>query len=168
MSHIYKYTYAYGYRLKANKIICKKDFHNLCNDLTKEFNEFYKTNVYGFKPEAITEGGIVFTNFYDQQKTGYKSMRLHTITKVGTYGMITDNVMEEWKNNEEILCKEGCILGTSLKSLGGASVWTYDELKIFEKCFNKIGISCSQYPEEKALCFTFDFKQYLNQDDDFN
>jgi len=66
-------TYTRGFHLKTKKIITKNDIITMCNLLNSK-NEY--SNLCEFKPEGITEGGIVF-NFKDNFDTNwYKSMRL--------------------------------------------------------------------------------------------
>lgn len=146
-------TYTYGYSLLSTKVIQKKDFVLLCELLATEFNKYYNTNTYSFEPEAISEGGIVFGNFRgDNNNPKFKTMRLHTITELGKYGWINKNVMEEWKNSEDILCNNNQKIGTTLKAFYGAPLWTINELKMFEKCFNIIGWKIvSSYPTKEDL-----------------
>jgi len=73
MSHLN--TYCNGFELVSIKNISKKEFVELCNNLQKEFNDYYDSNDYSFSPECITEGGIVFNNFDEEDK--YKTMRIY-------------------------------------------------------------------------------------------
>jgi hypothetical protein len=155
--------YTKGYDLISTKSITKKGFIELCILLSNEFNNYYNTNEYVLTPEAISEGGILFKNFNDGEK--YKSMRLRKIVnnddyyRNACYGTdsfykvwINRNELEEWENNEEILCDKDTIITTFLKSSDGTQPYTIEELKIFEKCFNQIGINViSKYPTKKSL-----------------
>jgi len=140
--------------LIAIKNISKKEFVELCNDLQKEFNNFYDENDYSFSPECITEGGIVFNNF-NGDINGYKTMRIYFTYKFGgkkkLYGYINNNIKDEWINDESILIDKDKYLGTYLKSFRNAPEWTNDELKIFEKCFNNIGLIINKLPLKKDL-----------------
>lgn len=147
-------TYCNGFQLVAIKNILKKEFVELCNDLQNEFNNYYNTNDYSFSPECITEGGIVFNNF-NGDINGYKTMRIYFTDKFGgrknLYGYINNNIKDEWINDESILIDKDKYLGTYLKSFRNAPQWTNDELKIFEKCFNKIGLIINKLPLKKDL-----------------
>jgi hypothetical protein len=149
-------TYCRGFRLVAIKNISKKEFVELCNNLQKEFNDYYNSNDYSFSPECITEGGIVFNNFGMGSTNGYKTMRIYFTDKFGgmkqsLYGMINDHIKDEWINDESILIDKDKYLGTYLKSFYNAPQWTNDELKIFEKCFNNIGLIVNKLPTKKEL-----------------
>jgi len=151
-------TYTKGYDLISTKSITKKEFIELCILLSNECNE------YVFTPETISEGGILFKNFNDGNK--YKTMRLHKIVdnyyyyyRNGYSGMksfysfrINGNELEEWKNNEDILCNKDTLITTFLKSFNDVQPYTIEELKLFEKCFNQIGINViSKYSTIKSL-----------------
>ena len=128
-------TYTKGYDLISTKSITKKEFIELCILLSNEFNSYYNINEYVFTPEAISEGGILFKNFNDGNK--YKTMRLHKIVdndyyyRNGYSGMksfysfrINGNELEEWKNNEDILCNKDTIITTFLKSFNDVQPYT--------------------------------------------
>ena len=67
-------------------------------------------------------------------------------------GWINGTELEEWKINEDILCNKVTIITTFLKSFNVAQPYTIEELKLFEKCFNQIGINViSKYPTIKSL-----------------
>ncbi len=147
-------TYCNGFQLVAIKNISKKEFVELCIDLQNEFNNYYNTNDYFFSPECITEGGIIFNNF--QGSNGYKTMRIYFTDKFGgkkdnLYGWINNNIKDEWINDESILINKDNYLGTYLKSFRNAPQWTNEELKIFEKCFIKIGLIINKLPLKKDL-----------------
>ena len=65
---------------------------------------------------------------------------------------INGNELEEWKNNEDILCNKDTIITTFLISFNGTQPYTIEELRLFERCFNQIGINViSKYPTIKSL-----------------
>jgi len=149
-------TYCSGFQLVAIKNISKKEFVELCNNLQDEFNYYYNTNDYSFKPECISEGGIVFNNFNEVCK--YKTMRIFLTDKdtIGgrrekLYGVINENIKDEWINDESVLIEKDKYLRTYLKSFHNAPQWTNDELKIFQKCFNNIGLIINKLPTKKEL-----------------
>lgn len=144
-------TYCNGFQLVAIKNISKKEFVKLCNDLQKEFNDYYVSNDYSFSPECITEGGIVFNNFNEVYK--YKTMRIFFSDKdtIKLYGFINENIKDVWINDESVLIDKDKYLGTYLKSFYNAPQWTNNELKIFEKCFNNIGLIINKLPTKKEL-----------------
>lgn len=78
------------------------------------------------------------------------------------YGLITDNVMDDWKENDEILINENQYLGTFLKSFGKAPKWTNDELKMFIQSFNDVGIKIYKLPSKKMLKILENSKYYIS------
>jgi hypothetical protein len=42
-------------------------------------------------------------------------------------------------------------LGTYLKSFRNAPQWSNDELKIFQKCFNNVGLIINKLPSKKII-----------------
>jgi len=133
-----------GFVMEALNDISKKEFVELCVNLQNEFNNYYNTNEYSFRPECISEGGIVFNNF--NNKYMYKSMRIYFTdknnpdTRVNSlYGWINENIKDEWINDESILINNGDYIGTYNKC-NNAPKWTNHELQIFKKCFENIGL----------------------------
>ena len=162
-------TYTNGYTLISKKDITKKDIIELCELLTREYN-----NGYTFEPEGITEGGIIF-KFPDSEKKlpefkdeKYKSVRLHftncryggrerylCYSYSGEWPWINKNTIIEWKDDNHVLLKEKHTIKIFLKSFHGAPPFTIDELKIWEYCFKKIGLELKGiYPTKKELIFT--------------
>jgi hypothetical protein len=135
-------TYTQGLTFKTERVITKHDIVIMCEMLNKE--EMY-LDLCEFEPEAISEGGIKF-NFKD--KTWYKSVRLY----VGNWYFITNNVLDDWKGSEDIVFQENTTFSTFLKSFHGAPLFTLDELKVWERCFNEIGVQRKgRYPGKKRL-----------------
>ena len=90
-------------------------------------------------------------------------MRLHvydvdcvrSIGGSGKWYCINDNVMTEWLDNNDIIFNENSKFTIFLKSFHGAPLFTLDELKIWEECFNQIGIvKVGKYPSNRSLVFT--------------
>ena len=149
-------TYTSGFTLKPTRDITKNDIYNICKDL----NNYFSTD-YSFIPEPITEGGILFKktpNKYNTNKA-YKSMRFSSQSGRISWPCINeDEVMNEWKDNQDILFKKymrndhSTKIGTFLKAFCGADVWSLEELKIFNRVFEKNGIDCfSKMPSKKSL-----------------
>lgn len=166
MNNTHINTYCNGFQLVALKNISKKEFVELCNDLQNEFNNYYSTNDYSFSPECISEGGIVFNNF--NGANGYKTMRIFFTDKdtigcniTNLYGYINKNIKDEWINDECILIDINTYLGTYLKSFNNAPQWTNNELKIFQKCFNNIGLVINKLPTKKYLKMLNNSSYYL-------
>ena len=68
------------------------------------------------------------------------------------WGWINENVMNEWAENNDIIFNQNDKFTIFLKSLHGAPLFTIDELEIWEKCFNQIGIvKVGKYPSKKSL-----------------
>lgn len=144
-------TYTSGFRLKTERIITKNDIITMCHLLNNN-NEY--SSLCEFKPEGICGGGIVFKFKHDADQKWYKSVRL-CVNSAGTRGnwyWINDNVMSEWSENNDIIFHKNSKFIIILKSFSGAPVFTIDELKIWEACFNQIGIvKVGKYPSKKSL-----------------
>ena len=145
------YTYTRGFNVKCEKNITKNDIVNMCKSLN---NKDEYLNVCEIKPEGITEGGFVY-NFKDgNNNRWYKSVRFQ---KNGgdtreKWPWINENVMDEWAENNDIIFNENYKFTIFLKSRRGAPLFTIDELKIWEECFNQIGIiKVGKYPSKKSL-----------------
>jgi hypothetical protein len=81
-------TYASGSTFVANRNITKADIVTLCNRLS--------TDEYKIHPEAICEGGLVYKFLtFDT----YKSIRLC----LPYWPQINWNVMNEWRNNDDVV-----------------------------------------------------------------
>ncbi len=156
-------TYCGGFELTANKNISKKEFILLCDNLKYKFNEYYDTDEFSFKPEQITEGGIVFENFNTCLKNAYKTMRIYFINDgriTPLYGCIPVNVKQEWKDNDDILILQNQRIGTFLKSFGDAPEWTNQELQIFKKCFACVGLTITRLPKKWLKKESYKYKYY--------
>jgi hypothetical protein len=144
-------TYTIGLRLKTERIITKKDIITMCNLLNSN-NEY--SNLCEFKPEGITEGGIVFKFKDNFDKNWYKSVRLcvNSGDSKGKWYWINENVISEWSDNNDIIFHKNTKFIIFLKSFYGAPLFTLDEIKIWEECFNQIGIvKVGKYPSKKSL-----------------
>ena len=122
-------TYTKGMKLKCMRQIRKKDIINLCELL----NENIKINK--FEPEPISEGGIIYKWKNDNSEL-YKSVRFNC----RNWEYINNDVMNAWKDNNDILFDEQDTFNTFLKSFNGAPIFTINELNIWENCFEIIGI----------------------------
>jgi hypothetical protein len=129
------HTYCEGYSLIANKDVTKGDLIYLCEELKARFE-----GKESFRPEGISEGGIVF----DTSKY-YKSMRMH----LRNWPWI-DNI-DSWIDNKDIIIHSRQIIRTTLKST--CIPWTKGELALFELSFQSIGLYLygNHYPTEKNL-----------------
>ena len=115
-------------------------------------NEY--SNLCEFQPEGITEGGILFKFKDNLDNNWYKSVRLcvgHGESK-GKWYWINEHVISEWSGNNDIIFDKNNKFTLFLKSFNGSPVFTLDELKIWEGCFNQIGIvKVGKYPSKKSL-----------------
>lgn len=125
-------TYTNGLSFITKKEITKNDIVTLCN-LLNNHNLF--NGVCTFEPEPITEGGIIF-KYVNGEYEWYKSIRFHSCN----WCYITDNPMINWLNNNDIVFNKDVRFNTYLKSFRNAPVFTQEELKVFEECFNKIDV----------------------------
>jgi len=145
------YTYTIGLTLKTERIITKDDFITMCKLLGSK-NEY--SNLCEFQPEGITEGGILFKFKYNLDNTWYKSVRLGVSSgeSKGKWYWIDGNYLSEWTGNNDIIFDKNNKFTLFLKSFHGAPLFTLEELKIWEECFNKIGIvKVGKYPSKNSL-----------------
>ena len=141
-------TYTQGLTFKTERVITKHDIVAMCEMLNKE--EMY-LDLCEFEPEAISEGGIKFI-FNDEN--WYKSVRLcvNSGTTNGKWYLVKNNVLDDWKGSEDIVFQDNTTFSTFLKSFHGAPLFTLDELKVWERCFNEIGVQRKgRYPGKKRL-----------------
>ena len=134
-----------GLTLHTKQDIYKGDIVVLCKCLNDEFKGLCE-----FQPECISEGGILY-NFKDGT-TGYKSVRLDG--NVGKWDWINsdEDVMSEWFENTDIIFAANTKFNISLRNLSGAPPFTIEELQIWEKCFNQIGVeNVGKYPRKRKL-----------------
>lgn len=139
-----------GLTLKTEKIITKNDIINMCNLLN---NKDEYSNLCEFEPEGISEGGILF-KFKDSNKKWYKSVRLcvNNGYSKGKWYWVSDNYLPEWSESNDIIFNKNEQFTIYLKSFYGAPLFTIEELKIWEECFNQIGITkIGKYPTKKSL-----------------
>lgn len=145
------YTNTLGLNLKTERIITKAHIITLCELLNKE--EQY-SNLCEFQPEGITEGGILFKFKDNLDNKWYKSVRLcvNSSGSNGKWYWVDDNYLSEWTGNNDIIFDKNNKFTLVLKSFNGAPLFTLEELKIWEECFNKIGIiKVGKYPSKKSL-----------------
>ena len=144
-------TYAVGLTLKTERIITKDDIITMCKLLDSK-DEY--SNLCEFQPEGITEGGILFKFKDNLDNKWYKSVRLcigHRVSK-GKWYWINENYLSEWTGNNDIIFDKNNKFTLFLKSFNGAPLFTLEELKIWEECFNQIGIiKIGKYPSKKSL-----------------
>lgn len=151
-------TNAVGLTLKTKRIITKDDIITMCKLLNNK-DEYH--NLCEFQPEGIIEGGISY-KFKDNDKL-YKSVRFersHVGYKEckGEWYWVNDNYLSEWTNNDDVIFDINQKFSLSLKSFYGAPPFTLEELKIWEDCFNKIGITrVGKYPSKKSLTILLKF-----------
>lgn len=142
-------TYTEGIRLKTERVIMKKDIITMCNLLNSK-DEYL--NLCKFEPEAITEGGIVFKFNDGFDNKWYKTVRLRVYPGEGKWYWVNENVMSEWCENDDIIFDKNKKFTIFLKSFHGAPLFTLEELKLWEHCFNEIGIiRVGRYPSKKSL-----------------
>ena len=146
------YTNCKGFDLRSTKALTNKDVIKVCQLLNERFGEGYE-----FKPEAITEGGILMKQWPNKKQGEYKTLRF-SFPHDGQWPTISDNLIEEWKTGQEqIIFKsennnKDLILSLRLKAFYGAPCWTLQELRILEECFQKIGfLRKGQFPLQKSL-----------------
>ena len=144
-------TYTSGYTLKTERNITKNDIITMCKLLSSR-DEY--SNLCKFQPEGITEGGILFKFKEGFDNRWYKTVRLcvYRAESRGNWPWINENVMTEWIDSNDIIFNINNKFTIFLKSFNGAPLFTIEELKIWEDCFNQIGIiRVGKYPSKKSL-----------------
>ena len=144
-------TYTTGLTLKTQRIITKDDIMTMCKLLN---NKDDYSNLCEFQPEGISEGGILYKFKDNLDNKWYKSVRLCVGCgeSTGKWYWVNDNYLSEWTGNNDIIFDKNNKFTLFLKSFKGAPVFTLEELKIWEDCFNEIGIiKVGKYPSKKSL-----------------
>ena len=144
-------TYTTGLTLKTTRVITKCDIITMCKSLN---NKEEYSNLCEFEPEGITEGGIVYKFKDGSDNNLYKTVRLRVNSGAsnGKWYWINENVMSEWSESNDMIFDTNKKFTIFLKSFHGAPLFTLAELKIWEVCFNEIGIvKVGKYPSKKSL-----------------
>ena len=144
-------TYTTGLTLKTTRVIKKSDMTTMCEFLNSK-EEF--SGLCRFEPEGISEGGIVYKFQNECDKNWYKSVRLCVThgCSGGKWYWVNENVMTEWSESSDIIFDTNKKFTIFLKSFHGAPLFTLAELRIWEACFNEIGIvKVGKYPSKKSL-----------------
>ena len=144
-------TYTTGLTLKTTRVIAKSDIITMCKSLN---NKEEYSNLCEFEPEGITEGGIVYKFKDGSDNNWYKTVRLCVSygCSGGKWYWINENVTSEWSENNDMIFDTNKKFTIFLKSFHGAPLFTLAELKIWETCFNEIGIvKVGKYPSKKSL-----------------
>ena len=107
-----------------------------------------------FQPEPISEGGIVYKFKNNKDDKWYKSVRLCVDRgfTMGKWYFVNEDRLSEWIGNDDFVFRDNSEFTVFLKSFDGAPPFTLEELKIWEQCFNQIGIvRKGKYPSKKSL-----------------
>jgi len=162
-------TYDSGASYKLKRDITTFQFYNLCKELNLKFKEKYKSD-FEFRPEPITEGGIIFQHlkeidikkvlklpveliniikeYVGPNEKMYKSIRLFHNED---WPWIDKNTLKKWSNkdNQQILFHKDQKISTFLKAFYKAPAWTNEELEIFNDCFLSVGAVAFKVPKIK-------------------
>jgi hypothetical protein len=146
------FTCTEGFRIKTPSDITSKMMVSIIDQLHVTFGPGYS-----FAPEAISEGGILFTDWPGRQEGEYKTLRIQLFKSAIAWPYISDTTLTEWRAGlETIIFLKGFnkyLEGrTFLKAFHGAPCWTLAELRSFRDAFLRAGISClKKLPSEKSL-----------------
>ena len=110
-----------GYSYKSTRPILKKDIVKLCNLLGEI--EYFK-NICHFVPEPVYGGGIKFV--FKSNEKFFKTVRLG----IRRFPHMDENVMDDWKDSEDIVLDKFNRINTVLMSCGGVSDFTIKEVII--------------------------------------
>ena len=144
-------TYTRGYTLQTERIVTKDDIMTMCELLNSK--EEY-SDLCEFQPEPISEGGIVYKFKNNKDDKWYKSVRLcvNRGFTMGQWYFVNEDRLSEWIGNDDFVLRDNSEFTVFLKSFDGAPPFTLEELKIWEQCFNQIGIvRKGKYPSKKSL-----------------
>ena len=144
-------TYTKGLTFKTTRVITQSDVITICEYLNNK-EEF--SGLSRFEPEGISEGGIVYKFQNECDKKWYKSVRLCVSygDSGGKWYWVNENVMTEWSESNAVIFDTNKKFTIFLKSFDGAPIFTLAELRIWEACFNEIGIvKVGKYPSKKSL-----------------
>jgi hypothetical protein len=119
-----------GYSYKSTKIVYKKDIVRLC-ELLGELDYF--KDICRFAPEPVYGGGIKFV--YKENGKMFKTVRLG----IRHFPYMDENVMDKWKNSEDIVLDKFNRINTILKSYDGSPVFNNKEVIFFENCLKELG-----------------------------
>ena len=119
-----------GYSYKSTKPVLKKDIVRLCN-LMGEI-EYFK-DISHFVPEPVYGGGIKFV-FKDNEKF-FKTVRLG----IRRFPHMDENVMDLWKDSEDIVLDKFNRINTVLKTFDGAPEFNNKEVNYIESCLKELG-----------------------------
>jgi hypothetical protein len=128
------------------KSISKKEFIEICNQLSLIMTENYKEEI-KVLPESSTEGGIVIIK--NSTNDFLKSLRFSIRCNNTMFLEIDSNkiIFETWSNSQEILFEKNEKIYTYIKYSDNLTKWTMQELDIFINIFNKYNIICSKIPK---------------------
>jgi hypothetical protein len=140
------FHYGRGPTFRSIRPITKGDMVRLCETLSE--HPLYR-GVCALQPEPITEGGMVF-RFLREEQPGprrcavcktcsgpqYKSIRF----RYGRFIPVPREVMEEWKDCEEVVYSSNQVMSTHLKSFHGAPPFTVEELLVLAEALCTIGL----------------------------
>jgi hypothetical protein len=125
-------TYTQGPCFKSG-CLTTKTIVEICQDLETHFGEGYR-----FRPEAVSEGGIIWDDFPGKTGNMYKTCRFGIYQP--KWPWITPTTFQEWQDTED---KQICNMKNNhcfLKAFDNAPAWTMREVEIFVHVFHKHGL----------------------------
>ena len=158
----YQVTYTEGPRLAFTLAITKRQYVGLCELMSRRFNETFQINqpddMYDFRPESITEGGLCMHNFPGKRAEQYKSMRHHIHSNKDRraikwpYIDSQASVLADWTQAaDQTLIPAKAVAETTLKAFYEAPVWTRAELELVKEVLTEYGVKCTRMPLKKRL-----------------
>lgn len=152
-----------GLTFKITKDITKHDFIKFCESLNndeiyKEFCNFTPLRECGLKynfysSDSIKEKCILFHQDKGYCRRSYKK-QMYPFIKVlpVKWPTISNEVMTEWLDNDEILFRKYIKINTTLKAEYLALPFTYKEIEYLEPYFNKLGLKrYGKYPIKRSF-----------------
>ncbi len=149
-------TYHEGPSLSTTRPITTHTILGIIQSLKELFGDEYD-----FEPEAISEGGILWTRYPGKEGKAWKTLRLRIDTGAKRWPWIVPGTLQLWRvGGPETIWpldpakekRRASLKGsTFLKAFLGAPCWTTEEVAKFCKAFKANGIKCSNLPEAFEL-----------------
>lgn len=141
-------TYGSGARLRPTRDLTQRDLILMTDRLSEVFGSGWK-----FEPEAITEGGIIISQWPFKTPAMYKTFRFSAYSDSvlwKEWPWVQIDYRTEWLASNTVIFNRDPIypkprvyrqwIGTCLKAFDGAPAWTREELIKVENVFLEFGL----------------------------
>jgi hypothetical protein len=130
------------FNIKSLKDIEKNDFRKLCEEITNELNNYYKTTKWSIEITGVGDiEPIIGINFKDMNK--YITIQGSTTSCIKLRGtQKLRNFFSTWNKTNDILCKENEEFMICFYSYHLNDEWTSEEKQICRSSFSKYEFEC--------------------------